>query len=63
MVNTANNTSYNGGVRQNGSAVVQARGGGDSISMCVKADENSIIECYAEDTTDVVFYLVGWWSK
>ena len=58
------------GVRENGSTFERKielheseSGGADVFTMHVKADENSIIECYLENYTIGAFYLVGWWEK
>lgn len=59
------------GVRTNGSSLARimdlrkAEGGGDDLgSMLVQADAtaNATIEVYAENDTDVDFYLIGYWS-
>ncbi|MGB0716796.1 MAG: hypothetical protein ACPGXK_13015, partial [Phycisphaerae bacterium] len=59
------------GVRTNGSSLSrivdlqEAEGGGvDAGSMIVRADNtpSATIELYAEDNSDIDFYLVGYWS-
>jgi len=60
------------GVRTNGSSlqrrlnIVESEGGGVATgTMFVEADTStgSTIEVYAQDDTDVDFYLVGYWSE
>jgi len=58
-----------GGVRANGSSLSRyvnlqeaERGGWDVVTMFVEADVDSTIECYAQDTTDIKFKVLGWWT-
>jgi len=70
MYNTANGDPCEMGVRENGSTLNRKielheseSGGVDAFTMHVKADENSIIECYIENVANGSFFLVGWWEK
>ena len=70
LMNTGNGEPCFLGVRENGSTLERKielheseSGGADVFTMHVKADENSIIECYLENYTIGAFYLVGWWEK
>ena len=38
-------------------------GGVDAVTMMVETDAASSIEAYAEDTVDVEFYVLGYWSR
>ncbi len=71
MTNDDTGNEREAGVRSNGSSLArllnihQATGGGvDTATMFVKADNSTgaTIEIYAQDNTDVDFYLVGYWS-
>ncbi len=72
MVNNKASAERQAGVRTNGSALVrllnlhEAESGGDEVAtMFVTADStaNATIEVYAQNNTDIDFYLVGYWSK
>jgi len=71
MVNGRHSLEREVGVRANGSALDRIvdihkaeSGGGDVATMFVEADAtaNATVEVYAEDNSDVDFYLVGYWS-
>ena len=63
------NAEYNGGVRATDSAlnrylpIQEAEGGGlDLVTMHVKADANSKIDIFAQETAEMTFYLLGYWT-
>jgi len=69
MKNTDTNAELNAGVRNTSSALARLfqlqeaeAGGGDFVSVHVKADANKKIDIYAEVAADIYFYLVGYWS-
>lgn len=69
MKNPKANAELEAGVRNTSSALARLfdlqeaeAGGGDFVSVHVNADANSKIDVYAEDHTEIVFYLVGYWS-
>jgi probable HAF family extracellular repeat protein len=72
MYNEAPANAYLAGVRTNGSSLTRRRtlqpadaaNGVEAITMLVKADSSAsaTIETYAGSTTQIEFYLVGYWS-
>jgi len=63
------NAENQGGVRANGSSLSRLvdlqegeAGGVSAVIMTVKADADSIIEIFSEDTTELTFALIGFWS-
>ena len=71
MVNNASGAQYEAGVRTNGSGLSrlldlhEAEAGGDDVAtMLVQADGTvtATIEVYAENDTNIDFYLLGSWS-
>lgn len=68
IVNSKANASRFGGVRAKGSSLDrrldlhEAESGGESVAvMQVATDATSLIECYAENTSEVDFVLLGIW--
>jgi hypothetical protein len=54
------------GVRAKGSSLERRIDMGPAdvfLPMLVTADPDSIIEIYAENVTDITFYLLGFWSR
>jgi hypothetical protein len=69
IVNDDPGADRSGGVRTDGSGLNRtlelhkAEGGDlDLASMLVRAGNGATIEAYAQDNTDISFYLVGYWS-
>jgi hypothetical protein len=70
MTNDDTSNERSAGVRQNGSSlerrvtIQEAEDGGVcTATMMVNADASSIIEAYAQDNSDIDFYLAGYWSS
>jgi hypothetical protein len=69
MQNTNGSAERLAGVRAAGSIINRRfdlheaeSGGVDAVTMMVETDAASTIEAYAEDTVDVEFYVLGYWS-
>jgi hypothetical protein len=69
MQNTNGSAERLAGVRTAGSSINRRfdlheaeSGGVDAVTMMVETDAASTIEAYAEDTVDVEFYVLGYWS-
>ncbi len=69
MQNTNGAAERLAGVRAAGSSINRRfdlheaeSGGVDAVTMMVETDAASTIEAYAEDTVDVEFYVLGYWS-
>ena len=65
MVNADATNQRNTGVRAVNSTLDRFIDLGEddsAVTMLVTADSGGIIEIYAEDTTDITFYLMGYWS-
>ncbi len=69
MQNTNGAAERLAGVRAAGSSINRRfdlheaeSGGVDAVTMMVETDAASTIEAYAEDTVDVGFYVLGYWS-
>jgi len=67
--NTSSGAERLAGVRATGSSINRRfdlheaeAGGVDAVSLMVATDAASTIEAYAENTTDIEFYVVGFWS-
>ena len=65
--NAAAGSELEGGVRENGSSDAKyfdlheaEQGGRTPMLMVVKADASSIIECYAQDESNIYFSLIGY---
>jgi len=70
MTNDDTSNERSAGVRQNGSSlqrrisIQEAEDGGVcTATMMVSTDAGSIIEAYAQDNSDIDFYLAGYWSS
>ena len=69
MQNTNGSAERLAGVRAAGSSINRRfdlhepeSGGVDALTLMVETDAASTIEAYAEDTVDVEFYVLGYWS-
>lgn len=71
MANIQAGTENTTGIRANGSgldyrflSIHEAEGGGETHArMFVQTDANGIYETYAEDYTDAIWYIVGYWTN